>query len=868
MAGDPRFETTSFGDLLRKHRIAANLTQESLAERAGLSARGISDLERGARTHPYRETLGMLVTALELSGAERAALVQAAQRRVRPQAAARERGGSPRLPESLNRLIGRDRELAAIGSLLGDDAVRLTTLTGTGGVGKTRLALAAAAAASGAFADGAVFVDLAPLRDPNRVPERIAATLGLDGRKSTTMLESVRRYLEARRALLVLDNFEHLLPAAPVVSELLRSCPGVKALVTSREPLRLSGEREFAVRPLGLPAPGGGASPGELAESAAVRLFVERASEASADFALAPEQAATVAAICRRLDGLPLAIELAAPRVKVLPLPALLARLESRLPALANGPRDAPARQRTLRDAIAWSHDLLTADEQALFRRLGVFGGGWTLEAAEAVGEERGEGGTDGPSDRAPLSPSPPLSPPSPPSTLELLASLIDKSLVQRSGEGPEPRFAMLGTIRAFAEERLGRDEAEDEGVHRAHARFYRELAALAYAGLVGPDQVAWLERLDAEDANLTAALSWTIEHEEPRAGLVFAGSLWRYWATRGRLGEGRDWLERALARPGAGDADAAARADAHNGLGNLLGDIGEYEAARQQYDEALALRRSLGDREGVAGALNNLGLIAAWLGEYERATALHGESLGLRRSLGDGLGEAQSLSNLGDVMTASGEFARATAFHREALALRESARDAAGSAYAHYNLGELARLRGDDGEAERELQESADRFDDLGDRLGIAYARWSLGELASRRGDQRRAAELLGSALETRLEMGDRRGVVECLEGIGVMAMRAGADLAGARLLGYALRQRAAMSCPVPPSTRAEHRRELDRARERHGVDEVDLLLRDPGIGLLEQAVGAARDVVDEADRPTGDDDAQRRGSSQSSAT
>jgi tetratricopeptide (TPR) repeat protein len=569
-----------------------------------------------------------------------------------------------------------------------------------------------------------------------------------------------------------------------------------------------------------------------VAENAAVRLFVERAGEAVSGFQLAPEQVATAAAICRRLDGLPLAIELAAPRVKVLPLPALLARLESRLPALADGPRDAPARLRTLRDAIAWSYDLLTPEEQTLFRRLSVFGGGWTLEAAEAVGGRgSGVGGT--------------VEEPTSDSVLDLIASLIDKSLVQPSGNGPEPRFAMLETIRAFAGERLRGDAAEHDAVHDAHARYFRELAASAHVGLVGSEQVAWLERLDAEDANVTAALSWTLEHDEADAGLVFASCLWRYWATRGRLGEGRDWLERALGRRGAEDADAGARADAHNGLGNLLGDMGEYDAARQHYEIALALRRMLGDADGVARALNNLGLIAAWLGEYERATALHGESLELRRTLGDALGEAQSLSNLGDVMTASGDFERAEGFHQASLALREAARDAAGSAYAHYNLGELARLRGDDARAERHLRESAERFDDLGDRLGIAYARWSLGELASRRGDRERAAALLGSALETRLDMGDRRGVVECLEGIGLMALRDDAVVAGASLLGFALRQRDAMLCPVPPSSRIEHERELERARERHGGAAVDDALREPGIFSLEAASRAAWELL-----------------------
>jgi predicted ATPase/transcriptional regulator with XRE-family HTH domain len=849
MAGDPQIETSLFGDLLRKHRIAANLTQEALAERAGLSARGISDLERGARTHPYRETLSMLVSALGLNGAERAAFIQAAKRPGKPSVLAGEGGGPPPLPAPLSRLIGRDRELAALGALLRDDSVRLVTLTGTGGVGKTRLALAAAEEVRDSFAEGAVFVDLAPLRDPNRVPDRMAATLGLNGQKSAPIVETLWRFLEARRMLLLLDNFEHVLAAAPIVSELLQACPGMKGLVTSREPLRLQGEREFAVRTFPLPDPSAETSVDELAASAAVRLFVERATAASSDFALAPEQVTTVAAICRRLDGLPLAVELAAPRVKALPLPALLARLENRLPALASGTRDAPARQRTLRDAIAWSHDLLTPDEQTLFRRLGVFVGGWTLEAADwvsGVGFRVSEADWDAqPATSDTRHPTP--------DTLDLLASLIDKSLIQPRGNGPEPRFSMLETIREFAGDQLRSNEMELTAVNEAHARFYRNLAASAHAGLVGPEQVAWLQRLDAEDANLMAALAWTIEHDDPSAGLAFASALWRYWATRGRLAEGRDWLERVLARPGAGDADPAARADAHNALGNLLGDIGEYRAARQHYGEALVLRRSLGDSEGVAGALNNLGLIAAWIGDYEEAMALHGESLELRRALGDTLGEAQSLSNLGDVMTASGDFDPAEAFHQESLRLRDAAQDAAGGAYAHYNLGELARLRGDVARAELQLQESFRRFDALGDKLGIAYAQWSLGELASRQGDAQRAAAFLADALQTRQDMGDQRGVIECLEAVGVMALRRQSDLEGVRLLAFAYRQRETISCPVPPSTRIEHDFELARARTRRGDGAVDRLLGEPDLRTLEQALATARDILDEVDADPG---------------
>ncbi|MGH2613828.1 MAG: ATP-binding protein [Thermomicrobiales bacterium] len=824
MAGDPQLESSPFGELLREHRLAADLTQEALAERAGLSARGISDLERGARSHPYRETLNLLVSALGLTGIDRAAFLTAARRQGKPVASVMSNGEIALLPLPLNRLVDRQDELAAVSSLLREGGARMVTLTGPAGVGKTRLALAVAVDLADAFPDGVVFVDLAPLRNPDRVLASVASALGLAGHKALPVLETVRRYLAPRRILLVLDNFEHLMEAAPIVSDVVRAGPGIVTLITSREPLRLHGEREYVVSTLDLPALGVDTPHEELAASPAVRLFVERAVDAESDFRASPENIAIAAAICHRLDGLPLAIELAAPRLKVLPPASLLVRLEQRLPLLTSGPRDAPVRQRTLRDAIAWSYELLAPHEQTLFRQLGAFVGGWSLEAAEAVTEGR---------QAAPI-------------VLDTLASLIDKSLVRLSDARPGPRYTMLETLREYALERLQADRSEECAIRQAHADFFRDMSEGARAGLVGPDQVAWLTRLDSDDANILAALTWTIENDEPAAGMRFASNIWRYWATRGRLSEGRDWLERALSRAGADDVPPVVRADAHNALGNLVGDMGEYPAARRHYEEALALRRTEGDAAGVAGALNNLGLIAAWLGDYDEARALHGESLELRRSLGDALGEAQSLSNLGDVSMAQGDLNRAGDFQQQALALREAGRDAAGSAYARYNLGEIARLRGDVEEAEQLLLESHRRFEALGDKLGIAYAQWSLGDVASRQDDRTRAADLLDDALQTRLEMGDKRGVIECLEAVGVAALRHGADMTGVRLLGMARAQRELISCPVPPSTQAQLERELAHARQRQGNDAVDQILRNPGLSAPEEALRLAHEALD----------------------
>jgi predicted ATPase/DNA-binding XRE family transcriptional regulator len=478
----------SFGDLLRRLRTAAALSQEDLAERAGLSRHGISDLERGARHAPRLETVRMLADALALSETDRQALLTAARpvllgygSPVAPPASL----GS--LPAPLTRLIGRQTELATLSAGLQDAEVRLLTVTGPGGVGKTRLAIAAAAAMPEAFHDGVVFVDLSPLTDAALVLPMIAGTLGVQASLGQPLIATLATFVAAKRLLLLLDNCEPVLGAAPDVVTLLAESPHLMVLATSREPLRVRGEQEFPLLPLPLPAFDHLPVIEDLAQSPAVALFLERARAVQPDFALTADTALAVAAICRHLDGLPLAIELAAARVKILPPPALLARLQQRLPLLTGGGRDLPARQRTMRNAIAWSYELLTPEEQRLFSRLAVFVGGCTLEAAEAVCP------TDDDSTYG---------------VLEGVASLVDKSLMREDhGSGGEPRYLMLETVREFALEQL-QASGEEATIRMRHATWCLALAEQTAPLLRGSGARAGFPGLEREHGNLRAALA------------------------------------------------------------------------------------------------------------------------------------------------------------------------------------------------------------------------------------------------------------------------------------------------------------------------------------------------------------------------
>jgi predicted ATPase/class 3 adenylate cyclase len=588
------------------------------------------------------------------------------------------------LPAQPTPLLGRERELEAIGGLLGREATRLVTLTGPGGIGKTRLALQAAAEAVEEFPGGVFFVGLAATSDPGLVVPTVAQTLGIRERAGRTVDQVLKDHLLDKRLLLLLDNFEQVVEAAPEVSALLAACSEVKVLVTSREPLHLPGEQEYPVPPLSVPDQRSlqSSDPGLLSQYEAVALFVERAQAVKPGFQISNDSAPAVAEICIRLDGLPLAVELAAARVKLLSPRAILARLDRRLKLLTGGARGIPARQQTLRSTIDWSYELLEAPERKLFARLAVFVGGCTLEAAEAVCGPDAELDVD---------------------VLDVMASLVDKSLVrqQETSEG-EPRFGMLETVREYALERL---EA-DPGVHKVRERYsqyFGRLAEKAEEGLAGPDQQAWLERLEDENANLRAALAWLLEQQRADQALQLVAGVWVFWLFCGYLREGQRWSEEVLAR--AGPSPSPLRAHVMAVLGEFYRFQGDFERSTRVKEEALSVFRRT-DQRRTAAMLHDLGEIAQVQGQYGRALEFHEESLALRRQLGDKAGIAHALTGLADLAIRTADLPHATALYEEVLKTAREVQDISLAAFTLVNLAHIARLEADEAGAASLLQE------------------------------------------------------------------------------------------------------------------------------------------------------------------
>ena len=622
--------------------------------------------------------------------------------------------------------------------LLREDTVRLVTLTGPGGAGKTRLALRVADEFASDFPGGVVFVSLATVSDAAFVLPTVAQTLGVQRARGPALFARLADVLGEARVLLVLDNFEHVVEASPALARLLGGCARLSALVTSRALLRVSGEQEYPVPPLALPDLD--SPPEQLAGAAAVRLFADRARAADPGFALTPENAPTVGEICRRVDGLPLALELAAAKIRMLPPAALLARLEPRLPLLTGGPRDGPARLRTMRDAVAWSHDLLTPDEQVLFRRLAVFAGGFELEAAEALARQGDAEGAE---------------------VLMGVEALAEQSLVARlDAPGVPPRFGMLETVREFGLERLAA-AGESEAVRAAHAAWCLALAERAEQELHGPRPEAWLARLAAEHGNLTAALSWFADRGERAALTRLAGALREYWYASGRWVEGRSWLERAVTE--AGDRRDTAAAKALVGAGDIAHYQGDDARAVPLLERGRDLLQRAGDEREAAYAHYLLGVAAEDRGDYAAASELLGQAMRRLRALGDATNAAYAEAHLGIIALGEGDPQRAAAHGDAARALASEAGCRDATAVAVLLLGDAARDSGD-------LETAASRYGEYLERAAweratpeeahgateeLARLAASVAVLVADRSESERAARLLGAAERLREMVG-----------------------------------------------------------------------------------------------------------------
>lgn len=802
-----------FGRWLRERRKALDMTQEKFADRVGCAMSTIEKIERGRR-RPSEQVAERLAEILGLPAEERAIFVRWARGvteaappslPIRPTiqkpqgdipAGATSPYPGPTLPASLTSFVGREREVARVRSLVWRADVRLLTLTGPPGIGKTRLALTVASSLGGEFEDGVWFVPLAPLNDPALVPTTIAKTLGLKETPDQPVEVALRAHLRDKQLLLILDNFEQVVEAARSVSALLADAPRLKVLVTSRAVLRVYGEHEFAVPPLSLPDLEEGASPETIAGYASVALFVQRAQAALSDFELTPDSSRAVAEICVRLEGLPLAIELAAARIKTFSPQSMLERLGRRLSLLVGGPLDRTPRQRTLRGAIEWSYSLLDESEKRLFRRLSVFVGGCAPDAVETVCG--------------------PLAVPHD-DTIQALESMRDKSLLNDTLAGGEPRFGMLETIREYGQAQL-RESGEAAAIQRQHAHYYQALAERSEPLLRGPQQGAWLQRLEREHDNLRAALTWTLDHGDIVTALRLCAALWRFWWMRGFSKQGHDWIERALAVARGRDEEIPGQvmAAAIHASATLGHELGRFAEAETLYNESIQIQREVGDRRGLAVSLCNYGSLNWQRGQYGAAQALFEESFALHKELGDKWGMSVALTNLGVVASARQDYPTARALQEQNLDIKKEVGDETGVATTLNNLGVLAHNVGNLEEARQWFSESLEIRRRVADRPHTAVSLLNLGAVACDLEDYDTARDLLRESLQMRQDMGDVSGTAYALEEIACLAVEVGRTVEGVRLFGAVRTLRERLGAPGSPSDRVRYNKKMAKARER----------------------------------------------------
>jgi len=744
------------------------------------------------------------------------------------------------LPRQATALIGREREIKEVGELIRRSEVALVTLTGPGGTGKTRLGLQVAADLIEDFSNGVWFVDLAPLTDHNLFIPTLAGVLGVKesagtGESQTPLIDTLEEFLSEKQMLLVLDNFEQIEAACTQVSQLLRACPKLKVLVTSRVPLRVSGEHEYPVPPLALPDPDHLPSLVQMTQYEAVRLFIERAVAIKPDFEVTNENAPAVAEICARLDGLPLAIELAAARIRLLPPQALLNRLSSRLKLLTEGRRDLPTRQRTLRGTIEWSYDLLEEGEKQLFRRMAVFQGGRTFEALEAVCNFDGKLEMD---------------------LLEGIEGLVSKSLMQqREGDHGDARFWVLETIEEYSREKLAESGEEDE-LRRQHLAYYLTLAEEAELQLIGARQLEWLRRLEEEYDNIRAALEWARERGDQRDaahGLRLAAAIWRFWGTLGKYREGRAQLEGALSSvPDKPDASlskelARAKGRAFYAVGMLAHNQGDLAASRRNIEKGLEMARHAEDQICIADCLNDLAMLASMSGDYASEQSLREESLAVLRETGDKFGIALALRSRGNTAQLQEDYVTARTLYEESLAIarEEDNRSLVGAVLG--DLGSAAYEQGDYGSACSLYEESLAILRETGNKTGVAYCLYYLGLMADTEGNYNRATSLYKQSLIMHREAEDRLGISICLAGLGDWTgvrkrheheRSGGQGEVAVRLLAAATILLESIGFVLRPRDRYKYEQGLSSARARLGDEEFEKAWAEGKAMNIEQAV------------------------------
>ncbi|WP_394793811.1 ATP-binding protein [Armatimonas sp.] len=659
------------------------------------------------------------------------------------------------LPQQVTSFIGREKELADIKTQLQHSP--LLTLTGSGGCGKTRLSLQVAADSLEQYPKGAWLVELASVSDPALVPQTLAEVLGVREVPGEAITRTLSRTLKDKQLLLVLDNCEHVLEAAARLTDtLIKTCPHLRILASSREALGITGESTYRVPSLSLPQPSKTYTAESLSHFEAVRLFIERAVAAKEDFTVTNQNAPALASVCYRLDGIPLAIELAAARVRAMPIEQIEERLDNRFRLLTGGSRTALPRQQTLRALIDWSYDLLEKSQQVLLCHLAVFAGGWTLRAAEAVcASEELESWE----------------------ILDLLTLLVDKSLVTYEEREGNARYRLLETVRQYARDRL-LDSGLGEAARDQHRDYFLALAKEAEQKLVGPEQGSWYALLEREHDNLRVALEFCLTDSNTVAlGQALAGALGKFWLVRGHLTEGREWYDRMLEQPG-GEARTRARADALHGAATLAATQNDYDVAESYNRQSLEIRREIGDKKGIGGSLNNLGNAAFFQGDHDTARAFHEESLAIKREIGDQSGISISLNNLGNIAHQQGDFAAAKLFHEESLAIKQT----------------------------------------LGDRNGIASSLLNLANVAMRQDDNATARGYYQQSLRTRSEIGDKNGMVICLDFFANLCLSEGKPHQAAVLWGAAQALRDEIGSAVPTSIQKGHDHHLAETRKALG--------------------------------------------------